>query len=200
VLGRTGPAELSVGSDDIDGQEVVARQAEAAHEVAEPATQREPGYACGRHEAAGRGQAKGLGLPVELRPGDTRFSTSCAPSRVDPNPLHPGEVDHKAAVAHGQARHIVATPMHRHQQAVVPGEIDGGDDICGPSTAGDKGGAPVDHAVPDRASVLVGLVRGTEQLSPQARFESFDSRPVKDRVRPYGGGDAQVCHTIPPFG
>src|SRR5215475_3093437 len=195
VLGRTGPAELSVSGDDIDGHEIVTHQSEAAHEVAEPASQREPGDACGRHKATGRGQAKGLGLLVELRPGDPRLCTRCAAGRVDPNPLHPGEVDHEATVTHGQTRHIVTTPMHRHQKAVVPGEIDGGNDICGPRTAGDESGAPINHAIPDLTSVLITLVSGTEQIPPQAGLEPLDGCPVKDRVRPSDGGDAQVCHS-----
>ena len=61
---RSWPSAVTMSADS----EVVAGQAEAAHQVAEAAAQGEPGDARRGHEAAGGRQAEGLGLAVELAP------------------------------------------------------------------------------------------------------------------------------------
>ncbi len=125
---------------EIGRQEVVAGQAEATHQVAEAAAQREPGDPRRGHEAAGGRQAEGLGLAVELAPGDAGFGPHRAARRVDPDPLHPGQVNHQPIVAHREARHAVAAPADGDQQVVGAREVDGADHIGRSRTPGDQAG------------------------------------------------------------
>jgi len=53
------------------------------------------------------------------------------------------------------------------------------DDIVCAAAADDHGGAPVDHAVPDGASVVVGLVAGDEDVSPDRAPQLLENRPVQ---------------------
>ena len=92
-----------IGGDHLRANQVVARQAAAAGEVADAAAQRQAGDAGGRDDAAGGGQAEGVGGVVEVAPGgaaagarrarlgdprtrvDPRRSRTTPPSQV-PNP------------------------------------------------------------------------------------------------------------------
>jgi hypothetical protein len=90
--------------------------------------------------------------------------------------------------------------MHRHQQAVVPREINGGDDICGPSAAGDERGPAVDHAIPDGTDLVVARVARAEEWTTQAGLESLHGGLIKHHVCPCDGGDVEIFHGFPPFG
>ena len=68
VLVLAGVHELAVGGDDVGGEQVVAGQAELAHQPADAAAEREPGDPGGGHEPAGDGEPEGLRLVVEVRP------------------------------------------------------------------------------------------------------------------------------------
>src|SRR5919199_1044737 len=155
VLRRAGHAELTVRSDNIDRQEVVAGQAETAHEHTKAAAESESCNACGGDGPPCGCQAEGLGLLIELSPGEARLSTGSAPGRINPYPLHQSQVDHEATIAHGIAGHAVAATTDGHQQVVGPRDIDGADHIRGPGAAGDEGRLAVDHAVPDLSDGFV---------------------------------------------
>src|SRR5919201_2170395 len=75
VLRRAGRAELTVCRDNIDRQQVVAGQAETAHKVAKTAAECESRNACSGDGTTGGCQAKGLGLLIELTPGEARLRT-----------------------------------------------------------------------------------------------------------------------------
>src|SRR5260221_1491258 len=158
VFGRVGRKPLPIGRDQIDRQEVIAREATLAHEETKAAAEGESCNACGRDETTGGCQAESLGLVVELTPGQARFRTSGASGQVDLYPFHPGQVDHEATIADGVAGDTVAAPSDRDEEVVGAGEIDGGDDICDSSTANDEGGVPVDHALPDPSGGFIAIV------------------------------------------
>ena len=130
VLALARAHRLPVGGDQVGRDQVVAGQAVLAHQPADAAAEREPGDAGGGDEAAGRGQAEGLGLGVELAPGEAALGPHGARLGVDPDALHRREVDHQAAVAGGVAGHVVAAAAHGDGQALAAGEADRGDDVA----------------------------------------------------------------------
>ena len=69
VLGRARPAQLAVGGDDVDREQVVDRQPVLAAQVADAAVERQAGDARRRHDAAGHREAEQLRLAVDVAPG-----------------------------------------------------------------------------------------------------------------------------------
>ena len=67
VLVVAGGQDISVGGDDLDGQEVVDGEAVLAHEPADAAAERQPGDPGGGDDPAGGGQSVDGRRPVELR-------------------------------------------------------------------------------------------------------------------------------------
>ena len=102
-----------------------------------------------------------------------------APLRVDLHAAHLREIDHHAVVADGVPGDVVAATADRNRQVMLACERDGRDDIVCAAAADDLGGAPVDHAVPDGASVVVGLVAGGEDVSPDRAPRLLENRLVR---------------------
>src|SRR5207245_4233053 len=79
---------------------------------------------------------------------------------IDRQPAHAGQVDDDAAVAGAESRHAVPTAADRHDQVLLSGEANGGDDIVNTGAASDESGTLVRHGVPDDArGVVLGVVR-----------------------------------------
>ena len=74
---------------------------------------------------------------------------------VDPDALHPREVDHEAPVADAEARAVVAAAAHRQEQLLLAGEVHAGDHVRHVDAPGDQRGLLVDHAVVDLAGRVV---------------------------------------------
>src|SRR5262249_56557644 len=108
--------ELAVGCDDVDGDEVVGRQAVLAAQPADAAAQGESGNAGIRAGAPGGGQTERLGLVVEVDPLGPPFSTDCAPAGVDTHTAHLGQVNPEPPIAHPGARDIVHADPARHPE------------------------------------------------------------------------------------
>ena len=108
VLLRVDLEERPVGGDDIDREEVVARQPVPAHEPPQSPTEGEAGDPGGADRAARGGQAELLGLPVELGPGRPGLGPHGTSARIDPDALHGGQIDDDAALAHREAGDAVA--------------------------------------------------------------------------------------------
>src|SRR5579883_1993371 len=171
VLAGAGRAQPPICGHDVHRKQVIAGQPEAAHEVAEAASEREPGDARGGDEAAGGGEAKGLRLVIELGPGNAPLGTYGARSRINPDALHGRQVDHQAAVAHGAAGDVVAAATDGDRQLQGPREGNGLDHVSDPGAAGDEGRSLVDHAVPDLSRCIVALVSRAEECAAQGRSE-----------------------------
>jgi hypothetical protein len=163
VLAGADVAELAVSGDDIGGDEVVTGQAVLARQPADAAAQGEAGDTGVGVGAAGGGQAEGLRLVVEFPPLDAALSLDSAPGGVNPDTLHPGQVNHQAAIAYAVARDVMATAAHRHQQTVDAGEVDRIDHVGDASAAGDECRPLVDIGIPDLAGLIVARIAGTKQ-------------------------------------
>src|SRR5262249_53591191 len=149
-------------------------QAVFARQPANAAPQGEAGDARVGISATGGGQAKGLCLMVEFPPLDAALGPSRTPGRVNPDALHPAQVNHQATVAHAVARDVMAAAAHRHQQLVGTGEVDRVDYIGGASAAGNECRPLVDIGIPDLAGLIVARITETEQGASQAGLESLD--------------------------
>ena len=158
-----GPQQLAVGRYDVDGEQVVDREAVLAHQPADATAEGEPGDSGMAHDSAGGGQAVRLRLVVDVAPQRTTLHPGPAVGRIDPHAPHRREVDDDPVVANGGARHVVASAPYGNLQIVVAGETDGRDHVGGPDASGDQLRAPVNGTVPDcTGDVVVGVV-GTDQ-------------------------------------
>src|SRR4030095_2814400 len=66
VLLLTGLHEFTLGSDEVDGEQVVDGETELSHREADPSAKRQPCDARVREDPGGNGESKGLRLAVQL--------------------------------------------------------------------------------------------------------------------------------------
>src|SRR5207302_9243661 len=97
----------AVGGEGTAGGEVAANGAVLAGEPAEPATERQPADTGIGDRAAGGGQAEGLRLAIEIGPGGAAFGPRRALRRIDAHAAHASQIDHQAALAHGDPGGVV---------------------------------------------------------------------------------------------
>ncbi len=129
VLVRAGTQDITVGGDDLDGEQVVDRQPKLAREPAHPAAERQTGDA-GVGDHAGRyRQAVSLGRAVKITEQGASPSASDAGDRIDGDLLHGGEIDDETAVARAVPRCGVASPTDGDGKGIGAGEGDGVDYI-----------------------------------------------------------------------
>jgi hypothetical protein len=104
-------------------------------------------------------------------------------------------------VADGVARHVVAAAAHRYQQAVVSGEIDGGNHISCTGTAGNDRGSMLDHRVVDLARRIVTIGASKQMATAQSLTELLDHICVECDLATHRRCDFDIRHVgIPsPF-
>jgi hypothetical protein len=68
----------------------------------------------------------------------------------------------------------VATPAYGHLQPMVPSEAHGADDVGGPGTTSNQGWPSVKHSVPQLAALVVGIVTGSQHVTPQTSPEPVE--------------------------
>jgi hypothetical protein len=159
-----------VSSHNVDGDELVDREAELAHQPADATAQGEPGEAGVGDDAGGNSQPEGLGLAVELAEQHAGLCPYRPFRQVNANALHQRQVDDQAAVAHGQARETVPTASHRDLEITAPRCAHRLDHIGRPGAASDHRGVAIDGAIPYLPVNLVRLVAGADDLSTEAGF------------------------------
>src|SRR5204863_2552354 len=91
VLARS--HELPVGGHDVDGEQLVDREAELAHQPADPAAEGQPSEPRVRDDSGRNGEAELLRLAVELTEEHAGLGARDALLRVDTYPFHRAEVD-----------------------------------------------------------------------------------------------------------
>ena len=180
ILGRA--QQLAVGRHDVDGEEVVDREAVLAHQPTDATAEGEPGDAGVAHDSAGGGQTVRLRLVIDVAPQRTTLHPGPAVGGIDPHGPHRREVDDDPVIANGGARHVVASAPYGDLQIVVAGETHGRDHVGGPDASGDQARAPVDGTVPHcTGDVVVGVV-GTDQPAsePVDLHDGWLLAPVAD--------------------
>ena len=174
--------DLAVGGDDLDRTEVVAAEPEGAHRRAEAAAQCESRHSCGRHLAAGRRQAELLSRAVDVSPRRPGSDPSRPGVGVDLHRVHGRQVDYQPVVAHGTACDLVAAAADAQHGAQLASDSNRVDDVLDVGTASDRCGVPVDQPVPDASDIVIGRVRGVDNLTPKRRSDLLDQRPPSLRV------------------
>ncbi len=79
---------------------------------------------------------------------------------VDFDPVHTGEIDHQAAIAHAESGSVMASATHRQRQILVLGEFKRSRDVGRTGTANDQRRTPIECAVENQACrFIVGRLR-----------------------------------------
>jgi len=133
-------------------------------------------------DTSGCRKSEVLRRPVQLTPEDTGLGFGDPAGVIDIDPPHGRQVDHIPP------SHILspATLVPRHpdsyQQAVLPRETDGRDDIADVVALGNHGRASIDHPVPDPTSTLVLIVVVGDDLPVQCRGETGGAPQMRQLV------------------
>ena len=176
LLLLAGGDEAAVGEDDVGLEQVVDGQSELAGEMADAAAEGDAADAGGGDDAAGRGQAEGVGGMVEIAQHGAGLDAGGARHRIDADAVHRREVDHQPVVDGAQAGAVVAAAADGDGDAVLAGEVDGGDDVGHVGAADDERRMAVDHRVVDHAGVVVAGVAGLDQLAAQRGDQALHCR------------------------
>ena len=166
VLAR--PHDLAVRGHELDRTEAVDRQAELALQPAHPAAEREAGHSRVGDDADRADEPVRLRGVVELGEQRAAAHAGGAPLGIDVGAAHPREVDHDAVVAGREAGDAVAAAPDGDDELLLTGEAEGRDDVVGARRPHDQRGPTVDHAVPDRARLVVAGVVGAHDLARES--------------------------------
>ena len=105
---------------------------------------------------------------------------------------HRRQVDHQAALGHGQPQDAVPAALDRDLETRIASMADRRRDVVRRRAASDERRPPIDHRVPDLAMVVVGRVAGLDDLAGEAA----DGRVVRHRVPPLTRAS---CRRYPRF-
>ena len=180
ILGRA--QQLALGGHDVDGEEVVDREAVLAHQPANATAEGEPGDTGVAYDSAGGGQTVRLRLVIDVTPQRTTLHPDPAVGGINPHGPHCRKINDDPVVANCGARHVVASAPYGDFQIVVAGETHGPDNVGGADASGDQVRAPVNGTVPDcTGDVVVGVV-GTDELAsePVDLHDGWLLAPVAD--------------------
>ena len=166
VLAR--PHDLAVRGHELDRKQAVDRQAELALQPAHPAAEREAGHPRVGDDADRADEPVRLRGVVELGEQRAAAHAGGAPLGIDVGAAHPREVDHDAVVAGREAGDAVAAAPDGDDELLLTGEAEGRDDVVGACRPHDQRGPTVDHAVPDRARLVVAGVVGAHDLARES--------------------------------
>jgi hypothetical protein len=107
----------------------------------------------------------GLRFSVEIAQLSTCLSLNRAVHRIDINRRHLGEIDDKTTITHRSPCNVVASASDRDKDARALDEFDGGNHISDPATAGDQGGVPIDHSVPDGSRLVISAITLPDEIA-----------------------------------
>jgi hypothetical protein len=92
----------------------------------------------------------------------------------------------------------VTAAAHRQKEVAVAGKIDANRDVLDAGATSDQSRPPVDHAIPDLASAVVGVIARTQQLPPQLLLEGSDDWCLEHRAGAGSGRDSDFGHRSSP--
>jgi hypothetical protein len=111
---------------------------------------------------------------INIRPRATASDAHGSGRRIHVYVLDAGKIDHQSIVNNSQASGIVAAASDGHAQALLPTEIECGNDIGHVSTLGDQARFAADHGVVYFACFVVSRVGGFNQLATELISEFID--------------------------
>ena len=153
--------------DDLEGPDVVARQAGPPGQPAHPAAEGESTDAGVRHVAGGHSEPVLLGRPVERPEEGAALHDRPALSWVDADRPQGCQVDHQPAVGDRVAGRAMAAAPDADLEVVLGGGPDCRDDVANTRAPDDHPRTPVDDGVPDGSGLVVSRVAGQHHPSVQ---------------------------------
>ena len=184
--------ELAVGRDDVDGAQVVERQAETPSDAAEPAAEREPGHARVRHGAGRRHQTELHRLVVHVAEQAAAGNVGDALALVDAHAAHQREIDHQALVAGRLARMAMPAALHGHEQARAAREIDGSANVGDAARLHDERRKLADRRVQHAPRVVVRGMARQQQIAAEALTELLHGGAFQRHFRAFAGHGVDV--------
>ena len=91
------------------------------------------------------------------------------------------EIDDQPVVDGAQPRAVVAAAADGHDDAVVTGEVDRGDDVGDSGALGDEGRVLVDHRVVDGARLVIAGITALDEMAAHGGGQSLHGRFVEGR-------------------
>jgi hypothetical protein len=108
----------AVAGDDFSLEQVVAGQAEAAGQVADPAAQGQPADAGGGNDTGRGGQAEGVGGAIEVAQGGAAVNPCDPTVGIDAHAAHHRKVEDHAAIVGAEAGDVVTAAADRQPQSL----------------------------------------------------------------------------------
>ena len=165
--------DVALCGDELDREQVVRREPVLRHQPAEAAAERVAGDPRPRDRASGDRETVPRGGVVQLAPEHAALGCRSRPGRIDGDRLHPGEVDHHAAVGDGAAGDVVPAAADRDLETSPARERERRNDVVRRPATHDHGGPAVDKAVVHGTRLVVARVLraedGTGDLVVQMR-------------------------------
>ena len=168
ILLRAGGDEAAVGEHHVGLEQVVDGQPVLAGQVAGAAAEGQARDAGGRDDAERHRQAEGMRRVVDVARRAARLDANGAVRRVDADPLHHRQVDDQPVVDAAEARPVVAAAADGDEKAVVAAEVHRRDHVGDVGALRDQQRPLVDHAVVERAGLVV--VRVVARDQPAAKI------------------------------
>ena len=167
VGGRAHPP--AVGEQHVHREHVVRRQAPAAAQPPEPATQRQARDAGPAHDPRRSREPVHLGRRIEVAPHGARLDRDRLRGRIHHEAAHRGQVDDDAVVAQRGARDVVPAAPDRHGQAAIGREGQGQGGVTLVRAAGDQRRTAIDGVVPEPPGVVVARAIPVDEHAFEAR-------------------------------
>ena len=164
----------SVGGDDLGAEQIVDRQTELAHEIADAATDRDPADPDRSGVAEpGRQAVRADGRRV-FGGGQPALGPRRAAVDVDVEALHVGHVEHDPALAHAVPRRAVAAAPDGQLHAGLARERDDANDVLRVRDLDDDRRVAIDVPGHDRPGGVVVRVVGPDHAAVDGRPELRD--------------------------
>ena len=141
-------AELTVSGDDLGADEVIDGEATTPGQPAHPAAQRQTAHSGVTDDPGRHRESVLLGGRVEVAQQGTALHPSTSALRIDPDAVHPSQVDDQAALAHRVPREAVSSTANGDLQIEVAAMADRRNHVANGRTRDDGGRSTVDIGVP----------------------------------------------------
>ena len=176
-----GRADLvAAGGDELDGEDVVAREAVLALEPAGAAAEREARHAGAGDAAADGREAVRLRGGVELGPRQAGARPHDAALRIDADRAQAADVDDDSIVDEREPGDRVAAAAHGDAEVAQARVVERGGDVTGVRAADDVAGATLDAGVEERAGLVVFRLARVVHVAPQLMAELVKGAVLND--------------------
>ncbi len=113
----------------------------------------------------------GVGLGVELAPGEAGLCPGDTPLGIDLELFQAGQINDQSVVDGAVPGHTVPAAAHRKRQVIGTGKCDGLDHVVRVAGANDQRWMAVNSRVPDLSRLVVRCVAGPDHLSVDLLFQ-----------------------------